>query len=68
MKSILIGLVILPIFAYGLTSSGNIVTLSDEEVTQCVANGGCVLVPKEIVLRYIASEIVKGTASCRNSI
>ena len=66
MKQVLLMLILAIIPpAYALQTAGNTVTLTDEEVIQCSSNGGCLLVPREVVLRYIASEIEKGTKSCR---
>ena len=57
--------VLMPLSSYSLTESGNTITLSEDERQACTMGGGCIVVPREVVMRYLAAEVEKAAKSCR---
>lgn len=56
--------VLMPLSSHSLTESGNAIVLSDDERQACAAGGGCIVVPREVVMRYLAAEVEKAAKSC----
>jgi hypothetical protein len=49
-----------------LERQGNVLTMSDEEAALCVVGEGCILVPKETLLRLLKSQREQGEADAKD--
>ena len=50
-----------------LEQVGNVVTLSDDEMSQCDSGGGCTVAPKELIREMIRGAYITGLHECRNA-
>ena len=50
--------------AHGLSVQDKVITLSDEDVAECIEGGGCVLVTREKLWKAIEEQVQKLGGSC----
>lgn len=60
-------MLLLPSASQALETKGNSIVLTSEEMAQCVDGGGCLVVPRAILIQLLEASVEKGKKMSNNT-
>lgn len=60
-------MLLLPTTSQALETKGNNIVLTPEEMAQCVDGGGCLVVPRAILIQLLEASVEKGKKMSSNT-